>query len=189
MIRRMAVAFLLLCGLSLMAGCTAMAADRQAQPSQPRVIALSVYPAPMVVSKTRPAKIRVVLRNVSKSKVAVDARLQLGGQVQIYALDESRSSIHPSPIQLSYPLGSIPPPTKKDFVTLAPGKSVSKMLEVRWSMLPEFARRIGWSCHFKLTANITDSGSTLGLKAWTGSLWNYFALCPTSKADKHHARA
>lgn len=159
-----------------MAASAAIAIEKHAQPTQSRVIALSVYPSPMIVTKAQPARISVVLRNVSKSRVTLDAKLGLGGQVQIYALDESGKRI-----QLSYPVAYVRPPTKRDFVTLAPGKSVSKTIEVRWSMLPESARRTGYSCQFLLTASITNSGSSFGLKAWTGRLWNYFHLFVSSK--------
>lgn len=170
MIRRIAVILLLVCCLHAVA----VGATKQAQ-----VMALSVKAVRVNLTPTEPAKIGVSLHNVSSSSVIVDGRFTLGGGIDLYAINASGT-----PFQLAYPEGSIPPAGKNDFVTLAPGKSIGKIVEVRWSMLPQSMKQSG---PMKLTVRVTigDPGERFGLRAWTGSLKTYVVLELTPKRAGH----
>lgn len=169
---RATIALLLLCGLSPVALNAASPAP---------LIALSVQTTQPNVTKARSAEIRISLRNISKHNVVVLGRLEPGNTVQLYALDKSGN-----PFQLIYPEGSIPPADKKDFVTLAPGKAITKPIHVSWSMMPGMIRQSGW---LKLAVRVTigDPGERFGLNGWTGSLKSYVRLHVTKKPLAHHA--
>lgn len=146
-----------------------------ARGNAPPSLRLSLDAVRVNLTEPGPAKVRITLRNVSRSDVTLDGRLVPGRQVQLYGLDWCGK-----PIKLIYPQPCVQPPSKCDFVTLAPGRSVTRPMDVKWSMLPDRLRQSGW---FKFAVRVTtsDSGSRLGLRAWTGSLKAYVRLLVTTK--------
>ncbi|MEN6370737.1 MAG: hypothetical protein ABFD64_01880 [Armatimonadota bacterium] len=122
------------------------------------------------IAPGKPAEVKISLANTSDKAIWVENRLQLGYHINLYVLDKNSR-----PAGLVYPSYTLVLPSKKDFVRLKPGQSISTTMEISKDMLPGFAWQPAyWTFVTKVV--IFETGSKFGIQGWTGTLKSYVQL-------------